>query len=398
MNTKPWRILEETESLEVWQRFARVFEFKPSMAVSLDNPTFKEPLPSVTFDVSDDSEDDSEDKNIEEEDFFKIMLGHLARCTEKDEEVYILDWHHTCYAIYPHHITARDHPPMMFYPDGDYIITLSKDFSWGTLGHPWEQSICIFGSKLIDAVLSKRPKLFNKVIRQNGLPAREVNYNSTRKDRFELLQATKDRLIGGGDIACYIQDTPRDRLAWIYATPKKLKTYSKNLIYYRALKLEVTYESFEKYDQPHDIQKFDEQESDFLEITHFEVYDIADFDELSYFFSRHIKNPEFIKAPFYVEYPYQFIPLSNLEDRIQNIFIFKALLELEEKELRVSFVYSESLIGGRLFCCDNHSFKIFNFSFPSMVFELRCIDPAHFYVEGGEYSTLEGYIKNQTIS
>jgi hypothetical protein len=394
MNTKPWRILEETESLEVWQRFARVFEFKPSMAVSLDNPTFKEPLPSVTFDVS----DDSEDENSTEDDFDKRMLEHLARCTEKDEEVYILDWHHTCYAIYPHHITARDCPFTLFYPNGDYIITLSKDFSWGTLGHPWEQSICIFGSKLIDAVLSKRPKLFDKVIRQNGLPAREVKFASVSKDRFELLQATKDRLIGGGDIACYIQDAPRDRLAWIYATPQKLKTYSKNLIYYRALKLEVTYESFEKYDQSHDIQKFDEQESDFLEITHYEAYNIADFDELAYFFSQYIKNPEFIKAPFYVDYPYQFIPLSNLEDRIQNILIFKALNELEEKELRVSFSYGESHIRGQLFCSNNYSFKIFNFSFPNMVFELRCIDPAHFYVEGGEYSTLEEYIKNQTIS
>lgn len=398
MNIKPWRILEETESLEVWQRFARVFDFKPSMAVSLNNPTFKEPLPSITFDVSDNISDDSEDKNIEEEDFFKIMLEHVTRCTAKDEEVYILDWHHTCYAIDPHHITTQDHPPMMFYPDGDYIITLSKDFSWGTLGHPWEQSICIFGSKFIDTVLSKKPKLFNKVIRQNELPAREVNYSSTGKDRFELLQATKDRLIGGGDIACYIQDTPRDRLAWIYATPKKLKTYSKNLIYYRVLKLEVTYESFEKYDQSDDIQKFDEQESDFLDITHYEAYDIADFDELAYFFSQYIKNPEFIKAPFYVEYPYQFRQLYELEKKIQKLLMLKALLELEKERPKVCFMYNEKLIKGFVHHPNAYSFKIFDSIPLETSFSLDYIDSAHFYVEDGEYSTLEGYIKNQTIS
>ncbi|MFB4279141.1 DUF2716 domain-containing protein [Nonomuraea sp. MTCD27] len=35
------------------------------------------------------------------------------------------------------------------FPNGDYYVFLSEDRTNGTFGHPWEQTLCIFGTSLI---------------------------------------------------------------------------------------------------------------------------------------------------------------------------------------------------------------------------------------------------------
>ncbi|MDQ0899197.1 DUF2716 domain-containing protein [Paenibacillus sp. V4I7] len=57
-------------------------------------------------------------------------------------------------------------PPrtISFYPDGDYYLFINKDFLWGYLGHPWEQTISIFGGDLIHQFEINRPKLFGEVV------------------------------------------------------------------------------------------------------------------------------------------------------------------------------------------------------------------------------------------
>jgi hypothetical protein len=34
-------------------------------------------------------------------------------------------------------------------PNGDYYIFLSEVFRTGTFGHPWEETMCIFGDRLL---------------------------------------------------------------------------------------------------------------------------------------------------------------------------------------------------------------------------------------------------------
>jgi hypothetical protein len=43
--------------------------------------------------------------------------------------------------------------PVSPFPDGDYYIFLSEDLTSGTFGHPWEQSLCVFGRVLVDALV-----------------------------------------------------------------------------------------------------------------------------------------------------------------------------------------------------------------------------------------------------
>ena len=38
------------------------------------------------------------------------------------------------------------------FPDGEYCIFLADDFSFGTFGHPWQRSVCVFGAALLEQV------------------------------------------------------------------------------------------------------------------------------------------------------------------------------------------------------------------------------------------------------
>ncbi len=164
MNIKPWRKFKEPEYDDIWNLFYRAFDFNPSIKPSLNNPTFKEPTPSITFSFQYDIESDILDE------FHELMLGFMKSCAKTDEEVLLLDWQHEGYAYAPHLYDPKIHPSINFFPDGDYAIALSRDWDWGILGHPWEQSICFFGSNLIELVVLNLPKLFDKMIRQNGVP------------------------------------------------------------------------------------------------------------------------------------------------------------------------------------------------------------------------------------
>ena len=54
------------------------------------------------------------------------------------------------------------------YPDGDYYCFFSPDMSEGTFGHPWEQSLCVIGDRLIKS-LGQSPSLWLPTLRINGV-------------------------------------------------------------------------------------------------------------------------------------------------------------------------------------------------------------------------------------
>jgi hypothetical protein len=41
------------------------------------------------------------------------------------------------------------------FPDGDYYIFLTEDMSVGRFGHPWRQTLCIFGTGLVESLVPK---------------------------------------------------------------------------------------------------------------------------------------------------------------------------------------------------------------------------------------------------
>ncbi|MEU5934541.1 DUF2716 domain-containing protein [Micromonospora sp. NPDC047187] len=53
-------------------------------------------------------------------------------------------------------------------PVGDYYIHLAEDFRFGTFGHPWELSLCVFGDDMLDLVESDLHDVLGKVMRRDG--------------------------------------------------------------------------------------------------------------------------------------------------------------------------------------------------------------------------------------
>lgn len=62
----------------------------------------------------------------------------------KEEFIYALDWQYELFLLIIPLINQWDRWTIKPFPDGDYYIFLPKDFRWGILTHPWEETICIF--------------------------------------------------------------------------------------------------------------------------------------------------------------------------------------------------------------------------------------------------------------
>lgn len=99
------------------------------------------------------------------------MVEHaLASCVGPQDTLFALDWQHTSYRFAPQGVGGPGQPawPLSPYPDGDYFIFLSEDFRFGSFGHPWEESICLFGEELLDAASAEVDRVLGPPIRRSG--------------------------------------------------------------------------------------------------------------------------------------------------------------------------------------------------------------------------------------
>jgi len=131
-----WKLLSENEYGAVWDRFDAHFNFKPSWSERVV-PAIQEPPPCVVFDISGEWADALNG-------LFELALTSAGG---PGDSLYFLDWQHEAYRIDP---LATDALPI--FPDGDYYSLLAEDFSFGTFGHPWQQSLCVFGADLLTAL------------------------------------------------------------------------------------------------------------------------------------------------------------------------------------------------------------------------------------------------------
>jgi hypothetical protein len=150
----------------VWDEFTRRFGFRPGR-----QPAISEPPESVTWSL--DRLDDDPDY-VRLDAMVEVVNAGLWACTPRTGALLILDWHHDCYRIRPHSITAEHGPhwPGSTMPDGDYIIRLAEDFSYGTFGHPWEYTLCVMGRPLLDRVAGTLDTILVRRVRAGGAPVR----------------------------------------------------------------------------------------------------------------------------------------------------------------------------------------------------------------------------------
>ncbi|MEO0479358.1 MAG: DUF2716 domain-containing protein [Planctomycetota bacterium] len=151
----------------VWTPFDRRFKFQPS---TTEWPGFREPLESITYDIGHVYGDPHRYARLTL-DLCRKLVGALRRCTAAGDFVYVLDWQHPSYRFWPHEpfeFASEDDWPIPALPNGDYYIFLARDREFGVLGHPWEKTMCTFGSALLDAIAQDLPALFDRPVRRGG--------------------------------------------------------------------------------------------------------------------------------------------------------------------------------------------------------------------------------------
>ena len=165
-----WTELESEEYDRVWDRFYDQFQFRPSVH-RWDWPGIVEPEDSVTYSISHVYDGDEEAYVARTNDLGSKLIAAFRRCTPENGFIYVLDWQHPCYSFRPHRgfqFASEEDWPVPALPNGDYYIFLTCDLGTGVFGHPWEQTMCVFGAALREALNSDPPFLFDRVVRVGG--------------------------------------------------------------------------------------------------------------------------------------------------------------------------------------------------------------------------------------
>lgn len=163
-----WKELSSAQSDATWDRFIAKFAFRPSTTVW---PGIREPLESVTYQIGGAYGAPDRYARITLDLSHKLVAA-LQRCVADGDVVHVLDWQHRSYEFDPHvpfSFESANDWPIPALPNGDYYLFLDPELRFGTFGHPWEQSLCIFGQTLVDAIGADLRLLFGRPIRVGGM-------------------------------------------------------------------------------------------------------------------------------------------------------------------------------------------------------------------------------------
>ncbi|MFJ5988755.1 DUF2716 domain-containing protein [Lentzea sp. NPDC092896] len=129
------------ECSDLVKRFTRRFEFNASMH---HFPGITEPEDSVTW------------SNVLDaaEDVAPAIRRALKACVKPGELIFFADPYHLGSAADLHRVDGPGQPRWHASPiaDGDYAILAPYDLRFGTFGHPWEDSLCVWGEELLAEV------------------------------------------------------------------------------------------------------------------------------------------------------------------------------------------------------------------------------------------------------
>ncbi|MCW2903549.1 MAG: hypothetical protein JWO67_5814, partial [Streptosporangiaceae bacterium] len=148
---------------ELWDRYTAEFDFRPS---TLELPGITEPAASVTWHLG--ALDGPDDNAV---DRLQSIIQHgLRTCATVGEPLYWLDWQHVGYCFDPRRVGHAGQPPWPggAFPDGDYYLYLTSDLRIGTFGHPWEHTLCVFGTEFLAQVEDDLTDLLGAAVRHGG--------------------------------------------------------------------------------------------------------------------------------------------------------------------------------------------------------------------------------------
>ncbi len=168
MRDEAWIELPHHRYTEVWDRFDETFQFRPS--VRPENwPAFREPDPFVTWDIGELLREFDPGLDPRATPYNLALLAALQEFVPEDEPVLALDWQHTSYEFYPHRFRRPEEPAnwcIPALPSGEYHIFVTEDYRLGSLGHPWEETLCVFGQGFLEAYRRVSPLAENRIVRK----------------------------------------------------------------------------------------------------------------------------------------------------------------------------------------------------------------------------------------
>jgi Protein of unknown function (DUF2716) len=136
-----------------WAAFDERFDFRPNYAPEV-RPGIKEPVGSVTLSLAPIFDAGRAGFAAGEAAINAEVLRAFVAVLEEHVVLLALDWQHEGFWFRPHEHALRGDPwPIPPFPNGDYYIFLTDDMSMGTFGHPWEQTLCVFGEQLVDQLV-----------------------------------------------------------------------------------------------------------------------------------------------------------------------------------------------------------------------------------------------------
>jgi len=146
-----WQELDRADDDQYWARFSTSYGFRAG-AKPDSWPAISEPVPSVTYDLS--VIQDGAERGAAYDAINAEALRAFVSAMPEISELIVLDWQHPGYSFSPtaQALTWRAEWKVPVYPDGDYHAFLREDFSEGTFGHPWEQTLCVIGERLIQSL------------------------------------------------------------------------------------------------------------------------------------------------------------------------------------------------------------------------------------------------------
>ena len=145
-----WQQIQDYE--QFWTPFDARFHFRPGVS-SETWPAILEPAGSVTFDLSP-VFDREGGFAADEARLTAEVLAAVVAITAPEVAWVALDWQHPSYWFWPHRQVIANEPwRVPPFPNGDYYALISQDLEQGTFGHPWEQTLCIFGGPLSEALV-----------------------------------------------------------------------------------------------------------------------------------------------------------------------------------------------------------------------------------------------------
>ncbi|MET8234864.1 DUF2716 domain-containing protein [Micromonospora sp. NPDC005298] len=147
-----WEPISMDSDDTYWTPFSERFDFRPGMQ---SWPAITEPVPSVTIDLGPIFSSSQPQFAAGADAVNGLALLALVRALDHDTSVVVLDWQHQTYRFWPHRFACQPDPqwPTTVFPNGDYYIFLTEDMSTGTFGHPWEQTLCVFGEPLVSTLV-----------------------------------------------------------------------------------------------------------------------------------------------------------------------------------------------------------------------------------------------------